>query len=424
MSSAVPPQSTDGQTPDVVATPPAVVPNFMKSITPEFLTALTCTQKGFITSIRILESNDSLTGIALKRAVADMVPPASLFSKEICDLSAVHTELRDFLDSRGANLQQHSSHRITMTLAHSLYEEPEDTQAAVETARATVAVGHRTRSDFSRQSGQAPPPVTASASTIPHGTTTDRLAHNVAMRLKHNENKFSGDLGECWMEFVDEYLQISRDYSLTPIQKLQYMHNLLRGDAKRYFLDRVDGYATGFQQAVSMIEEEYNSQVRQTRVKNYLSSIRSSTFVGQVTETSEALAKVYKIISKTGSSLAPGDAHKIEFLRNAIVGLNWASEPLSRVSTHNLTFQQLFGELEAALQLNKEATIANLRDMAELQGQHKTDEVIPGIFYNGSVVSCRQGRYVNIPSNLSNRKPTRTVRFKTSSMGASNPIKK
>lgn len=53
------------------------------------------------------------------------------------------------------------------------------------------------------------------------------------MRLKQRENKFSGDLGEAWMEFVDEYLQISRDYSLTPVQKLQYLHNLLRGDAKK-----------------------------------------------------------------------------------------------------------------------------------------------------------------------------------------------
>ena len=68
------------------------------------------------------------------------------------------------------------------------------------------------------------------------------------MRLKDREKRFSGALGGSWMEFVDEYMQVCRDYSLSPTQKLQYMHNLLSGDAKRFYLDRVDGYATSYQQ--------------------------------------------------------------------------------------------------------------------------------------------------------------------------------
>ena len=48
-----------------------------------------------MSSVRILESNADLTGIQLRRAVAEMFPPAVLFGKEICDLEAVHIELRD-----------------------------------------------------------------------------------------------------------------------------------------------------------------------------------------------------------------------------------------------------------------------------------------------------------------------------------------
>ena len=55
---------------------------------------------------------------------------------------------------------------------------------------------------------------------------------------------------------MDEYSQIKRDYNLGPSQKLPYLHNLLHGDAKRFYLDKVDGYATGFQQAIAMLEEE------------------------------------------------------------------------------------------------------------------------------------------------------------------------
>lgn len=49
----------------------------------------------------------------------------------------------------------------------------------------------------------------------------EHVAHIVAMRLKDADEKFSGALGECWMEYVDEHQQTSRDYKLNPAQKLQ-----------------------------------------------------------------------------------------------------------------------------------------------------------------------------------------------------------
>ena len=354
----------------------------MRIVTAESLGALTSEQKGFISSVRVLESNADLTGIQLKRAVAEMFPPAVLFGKEICDLPAVHIELRDFLDSRGANLQQHSSHRVINTLAHGLYEETEDTQAAMEMARAIIAAGRRPRTDLNNQP--------ASQSSAPYRTTetlgthasVGKPAHNIAMRPKERDKKFSGDLGESWMEFVDEYSQISRGYNLNPSQKLQYLDNLLNGDAKRYYLDKVDGYASSFQQAVSMLENEYNSPVRQTRVKNYLNSLRVSSYITQGVESSAALSKIYNSVIKL-SRQAPrshqGDAHKVEFLRNAVVGMPWSNEPLSRVATHNLTFQQLYAELEAALQLDKEAALANLQDTGEQRRRSPVPENTTGV---------------------------------------------
>ena len=102
---------------------------------------------GFISSIRFLERTTDPTGVQLKRTRADMFPRASLFCEEICDLPAVFIDPRNFWDERGANLQQHSSHRVVMTLAHGLYEEAEDTQAAIEMAPEIVAAGRRPRSN-------------------------------------------------------------------------------------------------------------------------------------------------------------------------------------------------------------------------------------------------------------------------------------
>lgn len=226
----------------------------------------------------------------------------------------------------------------------------------------------------------------------------DRKAHDVGMRLKDSDKKFSGELGESWMEYVDEYQQISIDYQLSTQQKLQYLHNLLSKDAKRFYLERVSTYAQTFQQAVELVNEEYNSPVRQMRVKNHLNSLRISEFIKKGDEVSVALAKVYKLITKLSRQVPAshrGDAHKIEFLRNAAVGYSWSHEPLSRVATHGLSFQILYGELEAALQLDKEAKLAIARDSASSLSPRQEEVEIR---YAG------QGRYARNPKFVRERR--------------------
>lgn len=97
------------------------------------------------------------------------------------------------------------------------------------------------------------------------------------MRLKDSDQKFSRDLGECWMNFVDDYSQVSRDYGLSPQQKLQYLLNLLINEAKRFYLAEVEKYAKTFQLAAEMIYRECSSPVRQKRVKNYLKTLSLSS---------------------------------------------------------------------------------------------------------------------------------------------------
>ena len=251
-------------------------------------------------------------------------------------------------------MQQNSSRRIMMTLAHNVYEEQEERHAAIEIVSEIVSARRRMRADLfqtenSRRASSQTPVVTTSAASAP-----DRVAHNVAMCLRDKDKTFSGALGESWMAFVDKYIHVCRDYALSQTQKLQYMHNLLSGDAKRFYLDRVDGYATSYQQAIDLVEKEYNSPVLKARVKNYLNNLRISTLTAEGLDESAALSKIYKVITKLsrqGPVSHRGDAHKVEFLRNAAVESSWSHETLSRVATHSLTFQQLYGELEAALQL-------------------------------------------------------------------------
>ncbi|GAB0496233.1 hypothetical protein MMPV_007545 [Pyropia vietnamensis] len=360
---------------------------------------LTEEQKGVVASIRMLEAEMAVTpmsGEQVKAAVAEMIPPAVLFGPSLVALPYLHRDLRNWLNARGANLQQHASHRIKMTLATALYPEAEERTVATELASEIEASGRRSRGPAAR--GEESTPSTAATATSP-GVSVDRAAHSIAMRFRDQASKFSGNLGESWSEFVAEYQQVARDYELTASQKLQYLHNLLRGDAKRFFLDRVQGTAATFAQAVDMVSAEYNSIVRQDRVKNYFSGLRLSSFVKDGTDVTTALEKTYKTISKLAPQVPRshhGESYKVEFLRNAAVGNSWATEPLSRIATHRLTFQQLYGELEAALHLHNEARLAIMRDEVA-HGVQPPEDKVPGILFAG------QGRYMHRNKDIGKR---------------------
>ena len=88
-----------------------------------------------------------------------------------------------------------------MTLPYGIYEEPEDTQAAIDMAREIVAAGRRSRSNApgSSKRGLSQPIPQSTNVTSPNHTSSEKVAHNVAMRLKDKDKKLSGDLGESWM---------------------------------------------------------------------------------------------------------------------------------------------------------------------------------------------------------------------------------
>ena len=56
-----------------------------------------------------------------------------------------------------------------------------------------------------------------------------------------------------------------------------------------------------------------------------------------------------------------------------MVGCEWATEPLSRIATHILSFPQLYRELEAAHELSKEVKMAVLRDKIGPRQQRTED---------------------------------------------------
>ena len=94
--------------------------------------------------------------------------------------------------------------------------------------------------------------------------------------------------------------------------------------------------------------------MRQTKVKNYVNTLRISKFIAERSELSDALTRVHNIfnnLSRQAPASHRGEAHKIEFLHQAVIGFDWPKDPLTRIATNSLTFEVLYGESENALQL-------------------------------------------------------------------------
>lgn len=91
-------------------------------------------QKGFVTPIRILESEDSMTGTKIVQNIAKKFQRAVLFEMSLRAVPALHTELINFLGSR---------RRILITLATDVYQDEEDSNAAVEIVKGIISAGRR-----------------------------------------------------------------------------------------------------------------------------------------------------------------------------------------------------------------------------------------------------------------------------------------
>lgn len=124
-------------------------------------------------------------------------------------------------------------------------------------------------------------------------------------------------------------------------------------------------------------------------MKNILTSLRIYDCINEKNDAAMALAKVYKLIFKLPRQVPPshrGYTHRIELLRKEAIGQDWSSEPLYREATHGLTFQQLYGDLEAVVQLDKESRFAILRDLAGHASRDRS--------YDAVAINCHvQGRY-------------------------------
>lgn len=337
------------------------------------LEALSLVQRSFILTIRSFDAiiTATTTGEEVRAMVAEAFPPTSLFDADLAAFPPVYMRLRDWLNRRGAAIGTHPSRKIVNALANRLYDFEDDREEAKELARVLlqrrVALNSGAGSIASQGNSSDAPRSSGSG-----GGQSARHIQGISGRYKEERAKYSGGVEQSLSEYLSDYEQICDDYGLDNDQRLQYLHYLFGGEAKRFYDQRIHRQVATFGEALARMGAQYDNETRQTAVRNELVGLSMEEMVGNGYTERQALEHVYQTISKLSPQMPPAyrdDTHKRDFLRSAAANMPWAIPPMSRISTNQLSFQQLYMELVSALQLKKEFDPSGAQDSAGSRGK-------------------------------------------------------
>lgn len=320
------------------------------------------------------------------------LPPTVLYSPDALQGPAIlHRLLRQYLHLKEIIYIQHpDNNRIIYGLPSMIYNNETDCELALNSLRnQTKTSNQSSNTHISLEEGIQ--------NTLSIGErSAGRMAHNMATRFKMADDKFSGKLDENLTEYLNNYMDASNDYGLTSQQQFNYLHHLFDGEAKRFFRSNVMSSCNSFAEACSLMQQEFNSLTRQSRVRKHLQKLRIGEIMSRkkcsVAEALEELREIITKLAPQGPKTHRSDEAKVEYLYQAVVGASWAKASLSASQSSNppWTFQQLYSSLDAAWLQEQEEIEARQRDKGSRSNiESISNGMIPGIFYQGQGIYGR-----------------------------------
>ena len=214
-------------------------------------------------------------------------------------------------------------------------------------------------------------------------SSDSNVHHHINVRFKNKESKYSGSDEEHLQDFIDSYVTTAEDYGLSASQKLQYLHNLFRGDALRFYNLQIKGRVSTFGEAISVIMNHFNSADVQQRVKADLSTLSFIKFVEKNGSMAKGLSSLATYIANRTPQCPPcfrSESHKVDFLKQAVLEQPWAREVLIRIKA-NTQFQPLYTELANALQLHQEVLQKSGKTTSHSRNGSTSDIQKPFIYF-------------------------------------------
>lgn len=88
----------------------------------------------------------------------------------------------------------------------------------------------------------------------------------MANKYNNERNKYSGAIGESWIEFAEADRHYLADCGILPADGSKFIHDVLRGEALQFYTHHAP--FASLEIAIKTIESELNSRTRQNQVKN------------------------------------------------------------------------------------------------------------------------------------------------------------
>jgi hypothetical protein len=103
--------------------------------------------------------------------------------------------------------------------------------------------------------------------------SSETVGHRLGQRYSKVENKITGGDSEDNILSLREYNRSANNFQATSEHHLQFLHNMFHGEAKRFYLDHVDGAPT-YENAKAQLVSRYCSKSRQVHAQQILEALR------------------------------------------------------------------------------------------------------------------------------------------------------
>jgi len=115
--------------------------------------------------------------------------------------------------------------------------------------------------------------------------------------------KFKGMTDQLFIDYKTQYDLVTRDFGVSAHQKMPLLHNLLDGEALKFYLDEVMRTTISYDTAGANSEGRLFTAVHQGRAANYLQNLRMSAFIKADMSEADALYKVFTTIARVSMKL-------------------------------------------------------------------------------------------------------------------------
>ncbi len=179
----------------------------------------------------------------------------------------------------------------------------------------------------------------------------DKKAVSVQQHFK--DDRFGGEIHESIADKIKDYHACALLLGINAVQKATVFVNIFKGNARRLFLSNVKP-GMSFEHLERIMREEYDSSARQIQVQSELETLALRRCMASkgITEESDGLKRlVYHIsvLSPRGQKEFRCDAQRVRYLRNAVLDLEWAKQPVSQCKSAKYTFNGFATALREAL---------------------------------------------------------------------------